>query len=966
MASNRIISAGDASLGEPEQDANSALTDLDKGLRSGNVGEQCEAIVKFPRLFEKYPFPILINSSFLKLADVFRVGNNFMRVWVLRVCQQSEKHLDKILSIDDFVRRIFGVIHSNDPIARALTLHVMGSVASIIPEREQVHHSIRNSLDSHDTVEVLAAVYAASKFAAHSRTFAVSMCNKIAGMIKGLDTPAELKLRLIPVLQHMHYSTSTAAMVRELGGELLQSYPANEFLLTSLDTLTKLAKEALVDIPHQVSLLLYSLEGEPRVAVQKHIFWELKILAKEGATHWTAASVAALVAKAQTYLSNPNRKRLLVAALDALVVLSQSASTCHEQMHPESGLIDLCIQSSSALEPQIVSKALTILTNINCHCYNAGLPQLPNDDALELALESFMMFLMIQDNEKFLPQLKTCLKCMVQLCEACPHRCHFFVELISEQILCKKGNTLFLLVETLAAMACCAPIVNEKPLLLGILPDISRLIEGFSKDEKRGSLLCTLVLQTCQGYSIPQDVQKCLYDYSQKCQVWECYKLTRASMRFGQHMFAVPSISRLIHYVSSESLHFWLSCLKDVSLAECALMNEKPVNSDGGHLSLSREKQPGLLESLSSASIHYSKAIAAIKAAGSSHQSLQFAADYLRLRLDFLQCMSQLVQSCNSLYHPPPAIAMNQAQVCNDEFLRHGRTTTQLRKCATEFRTIADNYHKLAQCAFDADPKSLANVKVLKNICLMMAQSIECLVFTNHQDKDLVDFGSTKDCPELHHLVTSSKRAMQIIEDLKNDTNSKPITSKHTNALLRQVKIVTVSPLCLPRYFFQTLQCTSVKLSITPQARLVGEITVPANTQMVVHIEGVCQHLGTPGLFRSIKGIDLVLTNTFQSSRGPDSNKEVGSMNQVVNPHHDFFSAQFLLSFPQGGQYQICITASIVDEEGLVWRSGPKSYLVVKVYDEPGAGGSSGSIQALNKGFSESGGGNVGMRAPRF
>jgi integrator complex subunit 7 len=115
---------------------------------------------------------------------------------------------------------------------------------------------------------------------------------------------------------------------------------------------------------------------------------------------------------------------------------------------------------------------------------------------------------------------------------------------------------------------------------------------------------------------------------------------------------------------------------------------------------------------------------------------------------------------------------------------------------------------------------------------------------------------------------------------------------QHTNALLRQVKVITSSPLCLPRYFFQTLQCTTVKvkqicfpvmaidgkltcfqLSITPQARLVGEITVPANTQMVVRVEGVCQHVGQPGLFRSIKGIDLVLTSTFQSSRGPDANK---------------------------------------------------------------------------------------------
>lgn len=40
------------------------------GLRSTNVGEQCEAIVRFPRLFERYPFPILINCAMLKLADV--------------------------------------------------------------------------------------------------------------------------------------------------------------------------------------------------------------------------------------------------------------------------------------------------------------------------------------------------------------------------------------------------------------------------------------------------------------------------------------------------------------------------------------------------------------------------------------------------------------------------------------------------------------------------------------------------------------------------------------------------------------------------------------------------------------------------------------------------------------------------------------------------------------------------------
>lgn len=131
MASNSTKSfLADAGYGEQELDANSALMELDKGLRSGKLGEQCEAVVRFPRLFQKYPFPILINSAFLKLADVFRVGNNFLRLCVLKVTQQSEKHLEKILNVDEFVKRVFSVIHSNDPVARAITLRPEEGVQS--------------------------------------------------------------------------------------------------------------------------------------------------------------------------------------------------------------------------------------------------------------------------------------------------------------------------------------------------------------------------------------------------------------------------------------------------------------------------------------------------------------------------------------------------------------------------------------------------------------------------------------------------------------------------------------------------------------------------------------------------------------------------------------------------------------------------------------------------------------------
>lgn len=61
------------------------------------------------------------NITVLK-RGVIDFRNNFLRLCVLKVTQQSEKHLEKILNVDEFVKRVFSVIHSNDPVARAITL----------------------------------------------------------------------------------------------------------------------------------------------------------------------------------------------------------------------------------------------------------------------------------------------------------------------------------------------------------------------------------------------------------------------------------------------------------------------------------------------------------------------------------------------------------------------------------------------------------------------------------------------------------------------------------------------------------------------------------------------------------------------------------------------------------------------------------------------------------------------------
>ncbi len=60
--------------------------------------------------------------TFLKLSCHVTCRSNFLRHCVLKVTEQSEKHLDKILNVDEFLRRIYTVIYTNDPVARAITL----------------------------------------------------------------------------------------------------------------------------------------------------------------------------------------------------------------------------------------------------------------------------------------------------------------------------------------------------------------------------------------------------------------------------------------------------------------------------------------------------------------------------------------------------------------------------------------------------------------------------------------------------------------------------------------------------------------------------------------------------------------------------------------------------------------------------------------------------------------------------
>nr|XP_054313505.1 integrator complex subunit 7 isoform X3 [Pongo pygmaeus] len=888
MASNSTKSfLADAGYGEQELDANSALMELDKGLRSGKLGEQCEAVVRFPRLFQKYPFPILINSAFLKLADVFRVGNNFLRLCVLKVTQQSEKHLEKILNVDEFVKRIFSVIHSNDPVARAITLRMLGSLASIIPERKNAHHSIRQSLDSHDNVEVEAAVFAAANFSAQSKDFAVGICNKISEMIQGLATPVDLKLKLIPILQHMHHDAILASSARQLLQQLVTSYPSTKMVIVSLHTFTLLAASSLVDTPKQIQLLLQYLKNDPRKAVKRLAIQDLKLLANKTPHTWSRENIQALC---ECALQTPYDS-LKLGMLSVLSTLSGTIAIKHyfsivpgnvSSSPRSSDLVKLAQECCYHNNRGIAAHGVRVLTNITVSCQEKDLLALEQDAVF--GLESLLVLCSQDDSPGAQATLKIALNCMVKLAKGRPHLSQSVVETLLTQLHSAQDAARILMCHCLAAIAMQLPVLGDG--MLGDLMELYKVI-GRSATDKQQELL-------------------------------------------GNHDMAKELYQSLLTQVASEHFYFWLNSLKEFSHAEQCLTG------------LQEENYSSALSCIAESLKFYHKGIASLTAASTPLNPLSFQCEFVKLRIDLLQAFSQLICTCNSLKtSPPPAIATTIAMTLGNDLQRCGRISNQMKQSMEEFRSLASRYGDLYQASFDADSATLRNVELQQQSCLLISHAIEALIL-DPESASFQEYGSTgtahADSEYERRMMSVYNHVLEEVESLNRKYT--PVSYMHTACLCNAIIALLKVPLSFQRYFFQKLQSTSIKLALSPSPRNPAEpIAVQNNQQLALKVEGVVQHGSKPGLFRKIQSVCLNVSSTLQSKSGQDYKIPIDNMTnemeQRVEPHNDYFSTQFLLNFAILGTHNITVESSVKDANGIVWKTGPRTTIFVKSLEDP-------------------------------
>lgn len=62
---------------------------------------------------------------------------------------------------------------------------------------------------------------------------------------------------------------------------------------------------------------------------------------------------------------------------------------------------------------------------------------------------------------------------------------------------------------------------------------------------------------------------------------------------------------------------------------------------------------------------------------------------------------------------------------------------------------------------------------------------------------------------------------------------------------------------------------------------------------------------------------------------------KTNEIEQRVEPHNDYFSTQFLLNFSILGTHTVTVEASVVDESGIEWKTGPKTTVSVKSLEDP-------------------------------
>lgn len=931
------------------KDATTLLIELDRGLQSPNVGEQCEAIVRFSRLLHRLPLPLLINSACLKLSEAYRCGTNFIRMQICEVFERNQNYLDKVYNVDDFYRSIFTVTTSNDPIARSITLLTLGNIAPVVSEVKSIHHCIINSFETKVEYELNAAITCAASYVKYSSEFACHIYPKVVSMIESEESTTDILIRALSVLDHGFYNANDALTVRSFLIDVMNRIKLRKVICVCLTLSTRIAFTSLSHIQSQIDILIKIFLDNSKIGIKLHALRNLKFLAERSPHIWQTSHLDPLVSHLEQTVKDGSHDDQ-ISHLTLSIFCKLLSCKCNFISQPEKDRIFkqchiLALDKNNVPLCSIAFELLTIMFEEYSYSIANNMigHQLPNNLVTDIstAIKSFLKEIPatpvkttrygkknVQNNPPVTkttsvktpqPSSKAIYRHIVRLCRLNPQFCPDLLKLLVTRI-SSKDTSLEDLSPYVTELMCA---ITQSTHELNVNPDIYWEIIKTSYSEMSETNLLNIVVLYFQTSRLKssQIVEDLVDKVTPNRSLWFGFKVMRQAMRYGHHKIAKLVCDEIHERVTTDITDFYFKGLGKICLAESFLARNQNIDNN-----------------LNIIIPMYEESVSLLRASAGNSQTTYFQLQFLCLRIKYLQLHRSLRQICK-VYQASPityatllnAIGATRGGI--DLGLSKLGVMHQMPKIAKDFRFLAEGYENLALVSFNCDNASLDYVHLLKYSCIIMADAIDA-IFLHGKNLPIINKLSiqrTGRNSELEHRAFE-KTCIKLIELIRCEIVEPGISpsSAMIDPLIKLIERLSdeliQSPFIYPRYFFQALQKTQIKLAISPQPTTTP-ISVTINHNFVLKVEGIIQDSSKPyAIVRKISKI--IVSLHMNSAKTNEPNVFFQSLSAPIN---NYFATEFLLSMKWSGLFNVEINISIIDDQDCLWKNILKERLNLNV-----------------------------------
>ncbi|CAH8609757.1 unnamed protein product [Dicrocoelium dendriticum] len=912
---------------------------------------------------------------------------------------------------------------SNDPVTRALTLRLFGTLSQVCKEHIGVHHIILKQIESHYNVESDAAIWSSHQLAPISSAFATSLCPIVCKRLGDSNTDLEIKLKLLRLGRHMHHEVHIIEQTRRCLVRMLSLYNTSESVVNILDTLTALDSSAPVYSSEQLDLLIEYVRVDQRSFVRRKALDNLCLLARRVPHHWEAKHILKLCTTFESVSCFTIERELILHAFFCLAESEQAVETIWASSNEYDLNVARCVTSTLLAHPatRVTIKAMQLGCKLVLSSLSRGpsesswcgqilspgqlvcclvaqfttQPHQPNSHDL-ISQSAQPWFLSSEDIT--LADLKHTYSLIVQFFVTFTDYTHLIEKLnLSQHIRLGGGPRVSLLCQFLSTLKAHLPAITSTELMgkgYGRSTLFASHKHGLANLEEDGhSILpvCGLLFQLTEGTFLTLEEEKSLLlsvavssarrkgpdditsptTISPMCMLptWLAYQLARQASRYGQHALAAKLYDRLIPNTLSERTNWWIRGLAEFSRAEAQLVTSaRCLQSDPTRVCLTEPNSGAsqnnfqahtwideLISELHRAIDTISKARTMFYCIGGPSVRW-FQAEYAGIRSDFLLCLAELCTTSMFFTQTacwPSFLAFN-TQESNSESPELAPVPTWVMHQLDMWHELEDRISALQIECLDADQSTHEHLNAFSRLVKFFFCVLQSFKSTYESAN-----ARQNDTPLPRHLGSSSGDPFHdVIPQLhalaEPHINFDPTSPPNFNWLSGILLNVCQLPSHWPRFFFQRLQSTTVRLVLLPKAGSNPDdvLTISVDVGHMVQVMGVVQQrsrLPNNRLCRRIHAVEVELTVT---EAGPDYGRlgrqnrrnvkqTVFSLRRSASLQSDYFHCEFCIQFPGHSQskvdpspqpqrildkiYRISASPVLVDSLGNRWQISQSS-----------------------------------------